>query len=155
MLLNPYFWVALFSICLASAFGGYGYAQKGIEEERAVAKAALDAANKHAQEVTDERNASIAHISSDLEAAQAKAQQAAKDLNRNIASGAVRLSIAGSCGGTVSSNTSAAETNNAGSCNIDPGAAQALVALTERGDNAIEKLNACIASYNSLLEPKQ
>ena len=154
MLLNPYFWVAAFSICLSCAFGGYEYAQKGIEQERAVAKAALDAANQHAQEITNERNKSITDISGRLADTQAKADQAAKALRNNLSTGAVRLSIAGSCGSPVSGDPTAANTNNPGSCNIDPGAAQALVAITERGDSAIEKLNSCIAAYNSLLDPK-
>jgi hypothetical protein len=153
-LFNPYFWVAAASVCLACAFGGYEYAQKGIDEERAVAKAALDAANKHAQEVTDERNTAVSKISSDLATAQAKADKAAKDLASNIATGALRLSIAGSCGGKLPNDPTLTSSNNQGQCNIDPGAAQSLVGLTQRGDEAITKLNACIDAYNALGEAK-
>ena len=150
MLLNPYFWVACLAVCLSCAFGGYEYAQKGIEEERAVAKAALDAANKHTEEVNNERNITVANISSDLAAKTLEADKAAKDLRNNIASGAVRLRLSGSCSGNVPSSASTASADNKGTCDIDPGAAQALVSLTERGDNAINKLNACITAYEAL-----
>ena len=139
---------------LGSAFAGYEYAQRGIDEQRAAAQVALDAANKHAQEVSDERNSTVADISRRLATTQARADQAAKALRNNLSSGALRLSIAGSCGGPVPNNPTLASSDQQGRCNIDPGAAQALVALTERGDSAIEKLNSCIAAYNSLLDPK-
>jgi len=155
MFLNPYFWLFLVTTWLACLFGGYEYAQRGISEERAAAQAALTAANQRSKEISDERDRTVANISSNLASTQAKANQAAAELRDHIASGSVRLSIAGSCSSPVSSDPTTASTNNAGSCNIDPGAAQALVSLTERGDNAINKLNACIDSYNSLLEPKQ
>lgn len=155
MFLNPYFWLFLVTTWLACLFGGYEYAQRGISEERAAAQAALTAANQRSKEISDERNRTVANISSSLASTQAKADKAAAELRNHIASGSVRLSIAGSCSSAVSNNSPATGSDNQGRCDINPDAAQALVAITERGDAAIEKLNACITSYNSLLEPKQ
>ena len=154
MFLNPYFWCALALSWIVVAVSVYEHEQTEFDKERAVAQAALDAANKHSQEITDERNKTVAYISRSLADTQAKAAQASKALNDKLASGSMQLHIAGSCGGPVSGNTAPASGDNASSCNIDPRAAQSLVALTDRGDAAIEKLNACIASYNSLLEKK-
>jgi Na+-transporting NADH:ubiquinone oxidoreductase subunit NqrC len=135
MILNPYFWVAIVMSWVVVAVSVYEHEQTEFDKERAVAQAALDAANKHSQEITDERNKTVAYISRSLADTQTKAAAASKALDDKLAS-------------TPSS-------DNAGTCNIDPRAAQTLVSLTERGDAAIEKLNSCIAAYNSLLEPKQ
>lgn len=148
MFLNPYFWGALVLSWIVVAVSVYEHEETEFNKERAIAQAALDAANKHSEEITNERNAKIADISSRLADTQAKAVKSAQALNANLASGAVRLSIAGSCGSQVSNDSTPTSIDNAGTCNIDPRAAQALVALTERGDGAIEKLNACIDSYN-------
>ena len=152
MLLNPYFWVALALSWIVVAVSVYEHEQTEFDKERAVAQAALDAANKHSQEITDERNKTVAYISRSLADTQSKAAEASKALNDKLASGSMQLHIAGTCGSPVSSDSSAPSSDNAGTCNIDPRAAQTLVSLTERGDAAIEKLNSCIAAYNSLLE---
>ena len=152
MIFNPWFWLFLVATWIASAIGGYFYSQKGIQEERATAKVALEAANKHAEEVTNERNITIANISSDLAAQTEKADKAAKDLRDHLASSALQLRVHGSCNSNVSGNSTFTSADNAGICNIDPRTSEALVAITERGDRAIEKLNACIASYEALME---
>jgi len=152
MLLNPYFWVALALSWIVVAVSVYEHEQTEFDKERAVAQAALDAANKHSQEITDERNKTVAYISRSLADTQTKAAAASKALDDKLASGSMQLHIAGTCGSPVSSDSSAPSSDNAGTCNIDPRAAQTLVSLTERGDAAIEKLNSCIAAYNSLLE---
>jgi hypothetical protein len=155
MLLNPWFWLFLVATWLGAAFGGYEWSQGDIKQERAVAQAALEAANKHSKEISDEREATVSKISADLATAQANAAQAAKSLQNNIATGALRLSIAGSCGGKLPNDPTLTGSNNPGQCNIDPGAAQSLVGLTQRGDEAITKLNACIDAYNTLLTPTE
>jgi len=47
MLLNPYFWVALALSWIVVAVSVYEHEQTEFDKERAVAQAALDAANKH------------------------------------------------------------------------------------------------------------
>jgi hypothetical protein len=146
----PWKLIALFLSWLVVAVAVYEHEQSEFEKERAVAKAALDSANQHAKEISDERESTVAKISSDLANQTAKADKASKDLHDHIASGALRLSIAGSCGGKLPNDPALTGSNNQGQCNIDPGIAQSLVGLTERGDEAITKLNACIDAYNSL-----
>lgn len=150
--LIPWKLIALMLSWIVVATFTYEHCQEDIVKERAVAQAALDAANKHAQEVSDERNSTVADISSRLVATQNKADQAAKALRDNLASGALRLSIAGSCGGKLPNDPAFASNDHQGRCDIDPDAAQRIVAITERGDHAIEKLNACVDAYNALLE---
>ena len=154
MWLNPYFWGALVLSWIVVAVSVYEHEETSFNKERAIAQAALDAANKHAQEISDERNTRITQISSDLAATQAKADKAAKDLRSNIANGSVRLSIPVTSCGAMPNDSSAASGNTEARADIDPGFAQSLVSITQRGDEAINELNACILSYNALLEKK-
>jgi len=154
MLLNPYFWVALALSWLVVGVSVYEHEETSFNKERAIAQAALDAANKHALEVTNDREQRIAKISSDLAASQAKADKFAKDLHSGIASGAVRLSIPIASCSSVSNDSSSASGNTEARADLDAGVSQSLVSITERGDQAINQLNACISAYNSLLEIK-
>ena len=154
MFLNPYFWGALVLSWIVVAVSVYEHEQTEFNKERAIAQAALDAANKHSQEITDERNAKIADISRSLADTQAKAAQASKALNDKLASGAVRLSIPVASCSNMSNDSTSAQGNTEARADIDAGAAQSLVSVTQRGDQAINQLNACIDSYNLLLENK-
>jgi hypothetical protein len=150
MWLNPYFWGALVLSWVVVAVSVYEHEETSFNKERAIAQAALEAANKHAQEISDERNAKVADISSRLADTQAKSDKAAKTLRDSISSGAVRLSIPVASCGSVPNDSTAAQGNTEARADIDPGFTQALVSVTQRGDQAINQLNACIDSYNAL-----
>ena len=152
MFLNPYFWGALVLSWIVVAVSVYEHEETSFNKERAIAQATLDAANKHAQEITDERNSSIADISSRLEATQKAADKAAKDLRTNIANGSLRLSIPIASSVAVSGNSTASDQHSEARADIDPGYAQAIVAITDRGDQAINQLNSCIDAYQALRE---
>ena len=68
------------------------------------------------------------------------------DLRKRIDDGAVRVSIAGS---QPVSNDSGAGSSKTG-CDLDGRVANALIGITERGDQAIRELNQCIDQYNSV-----
>ena len=148
----PWKLIAILVSWLVIAVAVYEHEQSEFDKERAIAQATLDAANKHAQEVTDERNSSIADISSRLEATQKAADKAAKDLRTNIANGSLRLSIPVASCSAVSDNSTASDQHSEARADIDPGYAQAIVAITERGDQAINQLNSCIDAYQALRE---
>ena len=150
MFLNPYFWGALVLSWIVVAVSVYEHEQTEFNKERAIAQAALDAANKHSEEITNERNAKIADISRSLADTQAKSDKVAKTLRDNLFSGAVRLSIPVASCSNVSNDSTSAKGNTEARADIDAGFAQALVSVTQRGDQAINQLNACIDSYNAL-----
>jgi len=152
MFLNPYFWGALVFSWVVVAVSVYEHEETSFNKKRAIAQATLDAANKHAQEITDERNSSIADISSRLEATQKAADKASKDLRTNITNGSLRLSIPIASSGAVSNNSTSADNHSEARADIDPRYAQAIVAITERGDQAINQLNSCIDAYQALRE---
>ena len=150
MLLNPEFWLVLIITWIVTAFGGYEYAQKEIEAEKAEASAQLAAANEKAVQVTQEWQAKQSKTVTELQKVQNELDQSNHKLNMRLASGTVRLSVAGSCSGEVPHDSTVATDYKQGRCDIDPAAAERIVAITERGDRAIEKLNACVDLYNGL-----
>jgi hypothetical protein len=154
MMFFPWRLIALLLSWVVVAVAVYEHEQSEFDKERAVAQAALEAANKHAKEISDERESTVAKISSDLADQTAKADKASKDLHYSIASGALRLSVPVASCGAVSNDSSTASRNHETSAQLDPEFAQSLVGLTERGDKAIIELNSCIDSYNSLLSDK-
>jgi len=150
----PWKLVAILVSWLVIAVAVYEHEQSEFDKERAIAQAALEAANQKAKEISNDRDQRIASISSDLASTQAKADQAAKTLRNNLASGAVRLSIPVASCSSVSNNSSSPSGNTEARADLDAGVSEALVSITERGDQAINQLNACISAYNSLLEIK-
>jgi hypothetical protein len=150
MTLIPWKLIALLLSWLVVAVGVYEHCQGEFEKERAVSQAALEAANQHAKEISDERESTVAKISNDLAVVQAKADKAAKDLRYGIADGSRVLRVAGTCSSNVPNDSTSAGGNTEAICNIDPGAAQSIVRLTQRGDEAIMQLNACIDAYHEM-----
>jgi hypothetical protein len=150
MMLIPWKLIALLLSWVVVAVGVYEHCQGEFEKERAVSQAALEAANQHAKEISDERESTVSKISSDLATAQARADKAAKDLRNSIADGSRVLRVAGTCSSNLPNDTAPTGSNTEAICNIDPGAAQSLVRLTQRGDEAIIQLNACIDAYHEM-----
>ena len=79
----PWKLIAILVSWLVVAVAVYEHEQSEFDKERAIAQAALEAANQKAKEISNDRDQRIASISSDLASTQAKADQAAKTL-RNI-----------------------------------------------------------------------
>jgi prophage endopeptidase len=70
------------------------------------------------------------------------AQQKINQLRADVASGAQRLSIRASCSATATGGAAEARAE------LDPKAADDLIAITADGDQAIIELNSCIDLYN-------
>ena len=75
-----------------------------------------------------------------------KKQNEIADLRKRIDDGSVRVSIAGSK--PVSND--AGDGSSEAKCDIDGRIANAIISLTERGDQAIRELNQCIDQYNTV-----
>jgi hypothetical protein len=152
MILNPYFWVAIVMSWVVVAVSVYEHEQTEFDKERAVAQAALDAANKHSQEITDERNKTVAYISRSLADTQTKAAAASKALDDKLASGSMQLSVPVASCSAMPGDSPATGGNPEARANLDAGFSQSLVAITQRGDQAINQLNACIDAYSAIVK---
>ena len=129
----------------------YGHHQ-GYEEERLNVQNAIDEANASARMTEEKLNGKIADLSTQLSKAQddAKKQNAKRD--SDIATGKLQLYIKTKtpvCPSTNAPSTSGSDTSTA---QLDPTFAQSIVSITDDGDQAIRKLNACIATYNQVKE---
>lgn len=124
-----------------------GYSQKEAEDQIQIAKL-----NEEARKTETVANQRVADISTKLEKAQADVQEANKKRDVAIRSGSMRLFVpvkAPICPGTNAPATERPDTANA---QLDPAFAQSVVTITDDGDTAIRKLNACITVYNQVRE---
>lgn len=146
-LLNP--WVLL-SIVLALAgsyFGGHhqGYAEAVMEQQIEIARL-----NAEARKVEQDMSDKVSTLSSKLQEASANAKVEIVKRNTAIADGTLRLSIATKSPVCPAADAPAPSPNNPPRAELDPAFARSLVAITDDGDEAIRKLNACIDSYNTV-----
>lgn len=123
-----------------------------------IAKAKLDDQNKKTDEIQIKLDSTIANLNaSGVDNAKAHAEN--DKLRSDLESNRKRLLVA------IAANNRAKETGNqtpAGldtqsttTAELDPTAAANLVQLTDTGDQAIRRLNACIAAYDAVLEASQ
>ena len=138
----------------ASIIGGvyqYGH-HAGYEEERLNVQAAIDEANAAARMTEQQLNVKITDLTTQLVKVQNEAQKQIAKRDADIASGKLQLYVRTK--GTVcpTSNASATSGPNPATAELDPTFAKSLVAVTDDGDTAIRKLNACIATYNQVKE---
>jgi prophage endopeptidase len=75
-------------------------------------------------------------------------------LRNDVASGAVRLSIATKTGLYASTDTAFTSGNQQTRTELDPTAALGLIAIAADGDSAIRQLNACITAYEQIRNTK-
>ena len=123
--------ISAFFICLIVAFFVGKY------DERQAIKAEVD---RIESSMRDEAAATTAKLEKEKQDAQTKINQ----LRANVASGAVSLSIRASCSASTTAGDSEARAE------LDPKAADDLIAITADGDQAIIELNSCIDFYNNL-----
>lgn len=134
-------------LAIGSAFSGGYY--KGHHDEYQAQQIEIARLNDKAREVeqqlTEQANNQATKLKKEND--DAKAQIAA--LNSDIASGELRLSIAS----RVSMPSASAAATGAGAetrCELDPAAAQRIVAIPEDGNAAIRQSNALIDFYNNV-----
>ena len=122
-----------------------GYAQSQAEVTAQIAKA-----NATARMTEQKLNAQVADLTTQLVKVQNEAQKQIAKRDADIANGRLQLYVRTK--GTVcpTTNAPASSGSDTTTAQLDTAFAQSLVAVTDDGDTAIRKLNACIATYNQV-----
>ena len=142
------FFVAAFLIGGAYEIGHH----QGYEAAEAVIQAKVAEANQIARNTEQSLNVKINDLTSQLQKVQDDAKKQIAKRDADIATGKLQLYVRTK--GTVCPSTNAPTTSGSdtATAQLDPAFAQSLVAVTDDGDLAIRKLNACIATYNQVKE---
>jgi hypothetical protein len=136
-------------LALLIAFGGgYWY---GSSEEKKAQQAEVDRLNVQARAKEQALTAAVNTTADVLRKTNEKAKLATKERDAAIDSGALRLRVKATCPVPAATDPSiaAGDSGGAPSAELDREIAKALVAITDEGNRAIEKLNACITMYNN------
>jgi prophage endopeptidase len=141
-------------VLFCSFVGGvyeYGHHQ-GYAESQAEVAAQVAKANEQARATEQKLNDQVADLSTKLKKVQNDAQKQIAQRDADILANKLQLYVhtkAPVCPSKDAAPTSGSDTTTA---QLDPAFAQSLVAVTDDGDLAIRKLNACIATYNQVKE---
>ena len=139
-------------VLFCSFVGGvyeYGHRQ-GYAQSQAEVAAQIAKANATARMTEQKLNAQVADLTTQLVKVQNEAQKQIAKRDADIANGKLQLYVRTK--GTVcpTTNAPASSGSDTTTAQLDPTFAQSLVAVTDDGDTAIRKLNACIATYNQV-----
>ena len=133
--------------------GGYFY---GKHVERKIQQAEVDRLNTEARAKEQALAAAVTTTADALRKTNEKAKLATQQRDAAIDSGALKLRVKATCPVHTPADTPAPSGDNRGeaSAELDREIAKALVAITDEGNRAIEKLNACIILYNNARSAK-
>jgi hypothetical protein len=136
-------------IALLLTFGGGYFYGKYVERE--VQQAEVDKLNLEARAKEQALTVAVTTTADALRKTNEKAKQATQQRDAAIDSGALRLRVKATCPVPAATDPSVAAGDSGGapSAELDREIAKALVAITDEGNRAIEKLNACITMYNN------
>jgi hypothetical protein len=136
-------------IALALTFGGGYWYGKHVEAE--AQQAEVDKLNTEARAKEQALTVAVTTTADALRKTNEKAKLATKERDAAIDSGALRLRVKATCAVPTTTDPSPAAGSGGGEARaeLDRETAKALIALTEEGDRAIQKLNACITLYNN------
>jgi prophage endopeptidase len=136
-------------IALLLTFGGGYFYGKHVEAE--AQQAEVDRLNTEARAKEQALASAVTATADALRKTNEKAKLAAKERDAAIDSGALRLRVKTTCPVQASADTPAPAGDSGGEARaeLDRETAKALVAITDEGNRAIEKLNACITLYNN------
>ena len=142
-------------LMLVLVFGG-GYCT-GKHYEQEAQQAEVDRLNTEARAKEVALAAAVTTTANALRVSNEKAKTMAKQRDAAIDSGALKLRVKTTCAVPAATDPTAPAGSGGGeaSAELDRETAKALVALTEEGDRAITKLNACITMYNQALESQK
>lgn len=142
-------------LVLVLVFGG-GYCT-GKHYEQEAQQAEVDRLNTEARAKEAALAAAVTTTANALRSSNEKAKTMAKQRDAAIDSGALRLRVKASCPVPAATDPTAPAGSGGGeaSAELDRETAKALIALTEEGDRAITKLNACIDLYNQAIESQK
>ena len=153
-LFNP--WVILgILIAIGSSFGGG--VMKGKHDEFTRQQLEIAALNADARQKEQALVAAVQNQATQLQKVNQDAKLAQQKRNADIDSGAFKLRLPVKtpvCPVHASADAPVASGSDTGtaSAELDPETAKSLIAITEEGDAAIRKLNACINLYNQTIE---
>jgi uncharacterized iron-regulated membrane protein len=142
-------------LVLVLVFGG-GYCT-GKHYEQEAQQAEVDRLNTEARAKEVALAAAVTTTANALRVSNEKAKTMAKQRDAAIDSGALRLRVKATCPVSATADPSAAAGSGGGEARteLDPAFGKALFAITEEGDRAITKLNACIDLYNQAIESQK
>ena len=128
--------------------GGYWY---GGHVEAEAQQVEVDRLNAEARLKEEALGNALTATTNALRKTNEKAKLATRERNAAIDSGALRLRLKTTCPVPAATDPAPAggDSGGAASAELDRETAKALIALTEEGDRAITKLNACITLYNN------
>ena len=142
-------------IVLLLTFGGGYWYGKHVEAE--AQQTEVDRLNTEARAKEAALTTAVTTTANALRKTNEKAKLAAQQRDIAIDSGALRLRLKTTCAVPASSDSPIAAGSGGGeaSAELDRETAKNLIAITEEGDRAINKLNACISLYNQALESQK
>jgi hypothetical protein len=142
-------------LVLVLVFGGGYCAGKHYEQE--AQQAEVDRLNTEARAKEVALAAAVTTTANALRVSNEKAKTMAKQRDAAIDSGALKLRVKASCPVPAATDPTApaGDSGGAPSAELDPAFGKALFELTDEGNRAIEKLNACIDLYNQAIESQK
>jgi hypothetical protein len=144
-------------IALLLTFGGGYFYGKHVERE--VQQAEVDRLNTEARAKEQALGAAVTTTADALRKTNEKAKTATKERDAAIDAGTykLRVPVKTTCPVPTSPDTPTPAGDSAGEARteLDPAFGKALFAITDEGDRAIEKLNACLDLYNKALESQK
>jgi len=136
-------------IALLLTFGGGYFYGKHVEAE--AQQAEVDRLNTEARAKEAALTVAVTTTADALRKTNEKAKLATQQRDAAIDSGALKLRVKTTCPVPASPDpaTPTGDSGGEASAELDRETAKALVAITDEGNRAIEKLNACITLYNN------
>ena len=142
-------------IALLLTFGGGYFYGKYVERE--AQQVEVDRLNTEARAKEQALATAVTTTADALRKTNEKAKLATQQRDAAIDSGALKLRLKTTCPVPAATDTPSPSGDNRGeaSAELDREIAKALVAITDEGNRAIEKLNACMDLYNKALESQK
>lgn len=142
-------------IALLLIFGGGYFYGKHVEAE--AQQVEINKLNTQARIKEQALATAVTTTAEALRKTNEKAKTITKERDAAIDSGALKLRVKATCPVHTPADTPAPAGDSSGeaSAELDREIAKALVAITDEGNRAIEKLNACIDLYNQALESQK
>ena len=142
---NPWMIIGAIVVCVAAYFSGHraGYAQRDQEMQAQIALK-----NEQARQAESKLNEQINQTSTELKEANDAIAKKQSDLNRLINAGRVRLPAPGCV--QASTSTPTAPRDSQDGADSDRQTLLLIAQLIAEGDQAINRLNACIAAYEQV-----
>ena len=142
-------------IALLLTFGGGYFYGKHVEAE--AQQVEINKLNTQARIKEQALATAVTTTAEALRKTNEKAKLATQQRDAAIDSGALKLRVKATCPVHTPADAPASSGDNRGeaSAELDREIAKALVAITDEGNRAIEKLNSCIDLYNQALESQK